>query len=417
VDQLTDLIKDYGGYAGLASVLGLAVLSLLYFAQAREVRRLREWAGRAPERAAEQEQRLATDVRRPSAVTARPIGAQTAAGQTATQATQATQVGQRPAGAPAATASPAAPAAAAASAAGNGQSGTPPAPAAGTAAPTPAPGVTAKRAEEKADEAKEGGGEAKEGGGETKPPAGGAGTDAASPAAPKPATPPVPAAPATPGVPAPRTAAARPAGAPPVRQPVRPAPARAAGAAPLRSGTPSRTLPPGTTVRGAAGNDGGGRRPIGKILAALAGVLVLAIVAVVLLTGGSGGSEQVKTQTNILVPPAGQDQATPQNPQEVTVGVLNGTSINGLARTTAEKLRSAGYEVPDDLIADAVERNRSATVVYFKEGSREAARQVAEAIGVGTDAVAPMDQDTLTLAGDRAPVVVTVGADQNTQSG
>src|SRR5215213_10285509 len=44
------LIEKYGAYAGLAAILGLAVLSLLYFAQAREVRRLREWAGRAPER-------------------------------------------------------------------------------------------------------------------------------------------------------------------------------------------------------------------------------------------------------------------------------------------------------------------------------------------------------------------------------
>src|SRR5919201_1570441 len=42
-------IEKYGAYAGLAAIPGLAVLSLLYFAQAREVRRLREWAGRAPE--------------------------------------------------------------------------------------------------------------------------------------------------------------------------------------------------------------------------------------------------------------------------------------------------------------------------------------------------------------------------------
>src|SRR5207244_3844896 len=35
------------------SFLGLAILTLLYFSQARDVRRLREWAGRAPERASE----------------------------------------------------------------------------------------------------------------------------------------------------------------------------------------------------------------------------------------------------------------------------------------------------------------------------------------------------------------------------
>jgi hypothetical protein len=37
-----DLLQEAGSYAGLAACLGLAVLILLYFAQARDVRRLRE---------------------------------------------------------------------------------------------------------------------------------------------------------------------------------------------------------------------------------------------------------------------------------------------------------------------------------------------------------------------------------------
>jgi hypothetical protein len=48
------LIEQVGAYAGLAAIPGLAVLSALYFSQARDVKRLRDWAGRAPERAAEQ---------------------------------------------------------------------------------------------------------------------------------------------------------------------------------------------------------------------------------------------------------------------------------------------------------------------------------------------------------------------------
>src|SRR6187455_1724964 len=51
--SLQDQVEKYGVYIGIASFFGLAILSLLYFAQAREVKRLREWAGRAPERAAE----------------------------------------------------------------------------------------------------------------------------------------------------------------------------------------------------------------------------------------------------------------------------------------------------------------------------------------------------------------------------
>lgn len=39
-----DLIRELGAFAGLAAFVGLAVLALLYFAQARDVRRLRESA-------------------------------------------------------------------------------------------------------------------------------------------------------------------------------------------------------------------------------------------------------------------------------------------------------------------------------------------------------------------------------------
>lgn len=47
---MPDLIKELGAVAGLAACVGVAILSLLYFIQARDVRRLREWAGGAPER-------------------------------------------------------------------------------------------------------------------------------------------------------------------------------------------------------------------------------------------------------------------------------------------------------------------------------------------------------------------------------
>jgi hypothetical protein len=56
-----DVVERVGSYVGLAAFLGLAVLALLYFSQARDVRRLRDWAGRAPERAVEQGER-ATEV-------------------------------------------------------------------------------------------------------------------------------------------------------------------------------------------------------------------------------------------------------------------------------------------------------------------------------------------------------------------
>ncbi|MBK5230467.1 MAG: hypothetical protein JJE27_04760, partial [Thermoleophilia bacterium] len=59
MSELKDILVNVGAIAGVASIVGLAVLAMLYFSQARDVRRLREWAGREPERAVEVEQRAA----------------------------------------------------------------------------------------------------------------------------------------------------------------------------------------------------------------------------------------------------------------------------------------------------------------------------------------------------------------------
>ncbi len=94
--SLSNKLLDVGALAAFAALLGIAVLSLLVFAQAREIRRLREWAGRAPERAAELEQRVSTEaamragrvvhpparagvVANPTPVVARAVAAQPAA--------------------------------------------------------------------------------------------------------------------------------------------------------------------------------------------------------------------------------------------------------------------------------------------------------------------------------------------------
>src|SRR3954453_19183995 len=65
--SIQDQVEKYGAYVGIAAFFGLAVLSLLYFAQAREVKRLREWAAGAPEPAREVEERAT-----PQAEAARP---------------------------------------------------------------------------------------------------------------------------------------------------------------------------------------------------------------------------------------------------------------------------------------------------------------------------------------------------------
>jgi hypothetical protein len=53
---LIHVIEQIGAFAGLAAFLGLAVLALLSFAHGRDIRRLRDWAGSAPEREAERKE-------------------------------------------------------------------------------------------------------------------------------------------------------------------------------------------------------------------------------------------------------------------------------------------------------------------------------------------------------------------------
>ena len=60
-------IKTIGAYAAFAALLALALLALLYFAQARELKRLSEWAAR-------EAARPRAPVPPPQAVASKPVG-------------------------------------------------------------------------------------------------------------------------------------------------------------------------------------------------------------------------------------------------------------------------------------------------------------------------------------------------------
>jgi hypothetical protein len=57
---LLHTIERIGSFAGLASFIGLALFALLSFAHGRDIRRLRDWAGSAPEREAERMEQTQT---------------------------------------------------------------------------------------------------------------------------------------------------------------------------------------------------------------------------------------------------------------------------------------------------------------------------------------------------------------------
>lgn len=54
------MIEQIGAFAGLAAFLGLGVFALLSFSHGRDIRRLRDWAGSAPERDTERKEATST---------------------------------------------------------------------------------------------------------------------------------------------------------------------------------------------------------------------------------------------------------------------------------------------------------------------------------------------------------------------
>jgi hypothetical protein len=395
--HVSQRIKDYGSYAGFACVLGLAVLALLYFAQAREVKRLREWAGRAPERDADLQARVTADAQQRAAVpAAAPVPAKPASA-------AATPAGQ------AVSAKPATPAsAAAASGATPGQQpaakpGQPAQPAQAPVAqpPAPKPGVPAPATAAAA----------------------AAGAASASPATAKPDAPkggdgamPAPATP-TPATPA----GASPNGA--VDQPTQITPAPAAAATspkpPPKPGQPLRPPPP---VGGREPVDDG-HSPLRATLMIVGGVLGVIAVVLVLVLVVFSGSDKKKTPNTIGNAPAttpssssttgskSTPKTAPVSRGEVTVAVLNGTTVPGLARGAGSKVQNAGFKL--GTVTNAPDQARSATVVAYAPGHQNEARVVARIVGVGADAIKPIDPSTAVVAGQDAFVVVTVGADQS----
>jgi LytR cell envelope-related transcriptional attenuator len=307
------LVQEIGAYAGFAAVVGLAVLSALYFSQARDVKRLREWAGRAPERAAEQEARIA---------------AQTEAAE------------QR-----------------AAAAAGGGPA---------VAAPAARP-------------------------------------QAASPAAAAPVPPPAAAAAAA-TVPPPPAAGA--ASQPPTLPSSRPAPA---------SSTP--------ILGQVAQQDPWYRRihwPAPRFIALIVvGILVIGAGAAYGIsqltkkdTTSSFASQQVAGPRDTSHSNS-DHPAQPISPKSITVAVLNGTTVTGLAATMADKVEQAGFRRGNTNNA-LTQGQQAESVVEYSDGNVRQARLVAAKLGISQ--VEKIDPRTQGLAGD-ATVTVIVGADKASGSG
>jgi hypothetical protein len=380
-------IKDVGAYAGFAAVVGLAVLSALYFSQARDLRRLREWAGRAPERAAEQvgvatPEQAAQQAARPAAGAVKAIPAVKPAGAKPETAAKpapgkpgAPAPAATPAGKPAPGAGPPVPATAAAAAGAAGAAATASGPAPAT--PAAAPGKDKPDGDKPDTDKKD----------EVKAPDGAPPTPAPTPTGPQPATP--SARPPTP----PPVVPARPA--PPVRSP-----AAAASASQSTAVLPASSARFRDRARGrGSGGDGLSARYIALIAA---GVIVIGggVVFGISQLGGDDGGGTAGDQ-------ASDEPQAPVNPSTVTVSVLNGTTVPGLAAQIGDEVESAGFQRGN--VANALDQQRAGSTVLYAEGADREAKLVAKRLGIAT--LEPIDPDSAALGGN-ASVVVIVGADQ-----
>ena len=379
-----DVIQDVGAYAGFAAVVGLAVLAALYFSQARDLRRLREWAGRAPERAAEQglpgvtTEQTAQQAARPAAAGAvKAIPAVKPAG--AKQETADKPAPGKPTpGKPAPGAAPPVPATAAAASAGAAATASGPAPATPAAAPgKDKPGEDQKDGDKK--DAEEKVGDKKD---EAKAPDG---------------VPPTPA----PTGPQPATPSARPPTPPPV-VPARPAPPVRSPAAAASASQSTAVLPASSARlrdRARSGSDGLSPRYIALIAA---GVIVIGgglVFGISQLGGDDGGGTSAEQSSD--------EPQAPINPSTVTVSVLNGTTVPGLAAQIGDEVESSGFQRGN--VANALDQQRTTSTVLYAEGADREAKLVAKKLGIAT--VEPIDPDSAALGGN-ASVVVIVGADQ-----
>lgn len=133
-------------------------------------------------------------------------------------------------------------------------------------------------------------------------------------------------------------------------------------------------------------------------------LLALGIVALLLAGAGIYVSEQLLSESN------GERQARAGaiDPGEVTVAVLNGTSVNGLAGKVGSDIESAGYRLGAITSASP---DFAQTTVLYADGEKRAAQKVARELGLDKQSVEPVDGESRRLAGD-ADVVVIAGEDR-----
>jgi hypothetical protein len=127
------------------------------------------------------------------------------------------------------------------------------------------------------------------------------------------------------------------------------------------------------------------------------------------LTGDDGGGNSGKAQANNGDAPPTKPKRKPAavEPGNVTVAVLNGTTVPGLAAALGDQVATAGFR--KGTIAVFSDQQLAESVVQYAPGHQAEAEAVGRIVGIGQRG--PITPDSSTLAGD-ATVIVIAGADK-----
>jgi hypothetical protein len=158
------------------------------------------------------------------------------------------------------------------------------------------------------------------------------------------------------------------------------------------------------------------------MIMALVGLLVVAVIAVVLISslgkGGSthtGSSTLARTETTSTHHGAAHNSAPTglSNPATVSVSVLNGTETNNLAHHLAASLSEKGYTNANPLDGHPP-GTYPKTLVEYTSGHRADALNIAKLLELPSSEVQTMQASTQQLVGGAAVAVIT-GVDEATK--
>jgi hypothetical protein len=188
---------------------------------------------------------------------------------------------------------------------------------------------------------------------------------------------------------------------------------------PPRTGTlpPVRRLPSsnvGSAPTGAvaAGPPKKKRNPVYVVLA-VAGVLVLGAAAAVgvpaLVNGSKDDNSSTTAKKSKTASTTAATTTAPVAPDKITVAVLNGTSIPGLAAQVGDRVDAEGFTLGTVSNASQASGQRANSVAMYSPGHQRDANSVAKKLGIRN--ITRVDANTQSIAGD-ASVVVIVGTDK-----